>query len=148
MNYDDRISLLKDWFRSDIASRFNMPRDLDPKFVALDVIEGVNRNIPGNLDRSGMNNFVALITKEITHSARTRTLPTPKEFIEACRNAAQSDRERHTEPSQASMDPYLVNANRIRRMEAVSDLCFSEPYKKKLISEYGLTEKDFEPYGK
>ena len=29
LNYDQRISLLKDWFGKEILTRFNMPRDLE-----------------------------------------------------------------------------------------------------------------------
>ena len=45
MNYDQRIAIIKSWFKSDITTRFNMPRDLEPVVVALDAVEAVNSHI-------------------------------------------------------------------------------------------------------
>lgn len=146
MNYDQRISFLKEWFKTDILTRFNMPRDLDPKIVAMDVIESINRNIPSGLDRKQMSVFVATTAKEVTQSARTRTLPSVKEFVEAVRLASQSRREDRTATTQFSLDPFTVNASRIRQGQPVSESYLRDPYRKKLIDEYQVTEGDFEQY--
>jgi hypothetical protein len=146
MNYDERISFLKQWFKTDILTRFNMPRDLDPKIVAMDVIESINRNIPSGLDRTQMSVFVATTAKEVTQSARTRTLPSVKEFIEAVRVASQSRGAERTATTALSLDPYRVNASRIRQGQPVAESYLRDPYRKKLIDEYHLTEGDFEQY--
>lgn len=148
MNYDQRISFLKQWFKDDIVSRFNMPRDLDPTVVAMDVIDAINRNIPDGITQERLSSLVAPIAKEVTQSARTRTLPSVKEFLEAMRNTRQSHGEPRSGPSHLSVDTYQLNADRIRQQNAVSEMYLRDPHRKKLIEEYNLTEKDFEPYDK
>jgi hypothetical protein len=83
MNYDQRINYLKNWFGSDILSRFNMPKELDQKIIAMDTIEAVNRNIPNGVDKERMGQLVASITKELAQSATSRTLPSIKAFVDA-----------------------------------------------------------------
>ena len=117
MNYDERMQFLKDWFKSDIVSRFNMPRDLDPTIVAMDVIEAI-------------------------------TLPSVRDFLEAMKNTSQSHGARSSEPSSSMFNMYAISAERIRQGNAVSDMYLRDPHRKKLIDEYSLTEKDFEPYDK
>jgi len=146
MNYEERISYLKEWLGKDMLSRFNMPRDLDPKIVAMDVIEAINRNIPTNTTKEQMGNLVAFVTKEIAQSAKTRTLPSVREFIEATKKASESRGERRTAPTTTSLDEYHLNANRIRQRGSVADMYLRNPHRKKLIEEYNLTEEDFYPY--
>jgi hypothetical protein len=146
MNYDERISFLKEWFKTDILTRFNMPRDLDPKIVAMDVIESINRNIPSGLNRTQMSVFVATTAKEVTQSARTRTLPSVKEFLDATLIAAQSRGGARTAATTNAPDPHQVNASRIRQGEPVAESYLRDPLRKKLIDEYRLTESDFSKY--
>ena len=148
MNYDQRMSFLKQWFKTDIVSRFNMPRDLDPTIVAMDVIEAINRNLPNPITQERMSQLVASIAKEVTQSAKTRTLPSVKEFTDAIKIALRGDTSRATAPDHRVADPYATNAKRIAQGSAVSDMYLRDPHRKKLIKEYGLTEKDFEPYDK
>jgi hypothetical protein len=148
MNYDQRISRLKDWFGQDIVCRFNMPRDLNPKIVAMDVIEAINSIIPNNTDKEQMGRLLASVTKEAAQSAKTRTLPSTREFIEATREACRSRSQGHTASTATSLDPYQVNANRIRQREPVGDMYLRDPHRKKLIEEYHLTEEDFSGYDK
>ena len=146
LNYDQRISLLKDWFGKEILTRFNMPRDLDPKIVAMDIIEAVNRNIPNNTDAQRMQHLVALTAKEVVQSATTRTVPSVKEFTNAIRKVSQSHGERHTAPVGTSFDPYHLAAKRIRSGEAVSDMYLGGVHREKLINDFGITEADLHPY--
>ena len=148
MNYDERMQFLKDWFKSDIVSRFNMPRDLDPTIVAMDVIEAINRNISDGITRERLSSLVALTAKEVTQSARGRTLPSVRDFLEAMKNTSQSHGARTSEPSSSMFNMYAISAERIRQGNAVSDMYLRDPHRKKLIEEYSLTEKDFEPYDK
>lgn len=146
MNYDQRISLLKDWFAKDILTRFNMPRDLDPKIVAMDIIEAVNRNIPNQTDEQRMQHLVASTAKEVVQSATTRTVPSVKEFTNAIRKVSQSHGERHTGAVSVSFDPYHLAAKRIRSGEAVSDMYLSGVHRQKLINDFGITEAELDPY--
>ena len=146
LNYDQRISLLKDWFAKDILTRFNMPRDLNPKIVAMDIIEAVNRNIPNQVDQQRMHHIVALTAKEVVQSATTRTVPSVKEFTNAIRKVSQSHGERHTGPSKFVLDSYHLAATRIRSGDAVSDMFLSGVHRQKLINDFGITDADLEPY--
>jgi len=146
MNYDARISLLKAWFKEQIVTRFNMPRDLDPKIVALDIIEAINRNIPSQTDEEQMRNLVASIAKEVAQSAKTRTVPSVKEFIEATRNVHRSDTEPRSVGSNDFMDPTHINAQRVRSGEPVSDYYISGKGRQLLIRHAGLNEGDFHNY--
>jgi len=146
LNYDQRISLLKDWFAKDILTRFNMPRDLDPKIVAMDIIEAVNRNIPNQVDQQRMHHIVASTAKEVVQSATTRTVPSVKEFTNAIRKVSQSHGERHTGPSKFVLDSYHLAATRIRSGDAVSDMFLSGVHREKLINDFGITDADLEPY--
>ena len=146
LNYDQRISLLKDWFAKEILTRFNMPRDLDPKIVAMDIIESVNRNIPNNTDAQRMQHLVALTAKEVVQSATTRTVPSVKEFTSAIRKVSQSHGERHSAPVGFSLDSYHLAAKRIRSGDAVSDMYLGGVHREKLIHDFGITEADLHPY--
>lgn len=148
MNYDQRISHLKDWFGREIVCRFNMPRDLDPKIVAMDVIEAINSMIPSATDEAQMSSLLASIAKEAARSAKTRTLPSTREFMEATREACRSRSQGRTAPTPTRMDPYQVNADRIRQREPVADMYLRNPHRKKLIEEYHLTQEDFRGYDK
>ena len=146
MNYDQRMLFLKQWFKSDIVSRFNMPRDLDPTIVAMDVIEAINRNLPSPINRERMSHLVAITAKEVTQSAKTRTLPSVKEFTDGLRMSMRVDGSRATAPTQYLADPHSINAKRIAQEQPVPDMYLRDPHKAKLIKEHGLTERNFEPY--
>ena len=148
MNYEERMTILKEWFKTDMMSRFAMPRDLDPKVVAMDVIESINRNIPSGLNKQQMGSLVASITKEITQSARTRTLPSVKEFMDALKNTPETRSQPRTVQSTHQMDDYALSAQRIRQQSAVSDMYLRDPHRKKLIEEYNITYEDLAPYDK
>lgn len=145
MNYDERILFLKEWFKSDIITRFNMPRDLDPKIVATDIIEAVNRNIPNQINRERMGSIVASIAKDVTQSARTRTLPSVKEFIDAARSVQQSAGDSHSVGSREFLDPIHINAHRVRSGEAVSEYYITGRGRQMLIA-YGVSESDLDKY--
>jgi len=146
MNYDERISFLKEWFKSDIARRFNMPRDLEPTVVAMDIIEAINRNLPSKVTKERMSSLVAPIAKEVTQSAKTRTVPSVKEFMDAMSKVSKSHAEPHTDTSDDLPDPYQLNANRIRSGGAVGELYLRGKHRKKLIEEYHITEEELQPY--
>lgn len=146
MNYDQRINFLKDWFKSDIITRFNMPRDLDQKVVAMDIIEAVNRNIHSGADQQRMSHLVASITKEVTQSAKSRTLPTAKEFVDACSIASNSYREPVVGTSKRDDDPHAITAKRVRSGEAISESYLRGVMRLELQSRHGITDEQLKPY--
>ena len=147
MNYDQRISYLKNWLGTDILSRFNMPRDLDQKIIAMDTIEAVNRNLPSAINKERMGQLVALITKELTQSAQTRTLPNVKAFIEAARFATRGAAAGAIlTPSVSFVDTYKINEARIRAGEAIPDTFLRGTMREQLIARTSITDADLAPY--
>lgn len=147
MNYDQRISYLKNWFGTDILSRFNMPRDLDQKIIAMDTIEAVNRNLPSAINKERMGQLVAIITKELTQSASTRTLPNVKAFIEAARFATRGAAAGAAPTSSVGLDTYKINEARIRAGEAIPDTFLRGTIREQLIARTSITDADLIPYG-
>ena len=148
MNYDQRISYLKNWFGNDILSRFNMPRDLDQKIIAMDTIEAVNNNIPSDVTPERLGQLVASITKELAQSATSRTLPSIKLFIDATRSASKRLREARTEATHSSvgLDTLKITEARIRAGEAISDTFLRGTMREMLIAKTSITDADLAPY--
>lgn len=121
MNYDQRMAVISNWFKADIIPRFNMPRDVDARISATDVMEAVNSNIPSPTTPERMGNLLASITKEVARSAKSRTLPTIKEFIDAARISAQSHQTAsHSANSDGwRIDPLEITVKRVRAGEAI-----------------------------
>jgi len=148
MNYDQRIAHIKEWFGTDILTRFNMPRDLDPKIVALDIIEAINRNLPNKTTKERMHHFTQTITKEVTQTATSRTLPQVKAFTDACKVASQSHGDGRTTAASDFLDPWVIAAKRIASGQPVNEDFLKEPRRSRLISEYKVSESSFEQYNK
>ena len=121
MNYDQRMAIISNWFKADIVPRFNMPRDVDARISATDVMEAVNSNIPSPTTPERMGNLLASITKEVARSAKSRTLPTIKEFVEAARISAQSvQTASHSANSDSwRIDPLEITVKRVREGQAI-----------------------------
>lgn len=124
MNYDQRMAIISNWFKSDIIPRFNMPRDVDPKVSATDVMEAVNANISSHATAERIGDLLASITREIARSAKSRTLPTVKEFVDAARALTQSHKTatHSADYSPNRIDPLQVA---IKRVRSGSPLCES-----------------------
>ncbi len=148
MNYDQRISYLKNWLRNDILSRFNMPRDLDQKIIAMDTIEAVNNNIPSNIDSERLSQLVASITKELAQSATSRTLPSIKLFIDATRSASKKLGEGRTAAARSpeGLDTLKITEARIRAGESISDTFLRGTMREMLIAKTSITDADLEAY--
>lgn len=147
MDYNQRISLITNWFKSDMIVRFNMPKDIDPKVAALDVIEAINSNMPSHFDSERIGNFLASITKEVSRSAKSRTLPTPKDFVDAARASTQTQQiSTHSGLNETGdTDPVKLIAAKVRAGEPIGDgWLFGERRQKllKLVSESQLERYD------
>lgn len=146
MDYNQRVSFISNWFKSDIVIRFNMPRDVDARIAATDVIEAVNSNLPSPLTPERIGDFLASITKEVSRSAKSRTLPTVKEFIDAARASTQSRQTAAHSASDTSrhIDPL---ANAVKRVKAREPVCASwlSGARRKLILNH-VTDDDLKTY--
>lgn len=148
MNYDERIQVIKDWFRNDMLTRFTPPPGADPKMIATDTIEAVNNNIPSNTTKEQMNNILSSLTKDIVHSAKSRTLPIVKDFIVSTRKCTQTLREAGSmaNSTEWSLDPFDVAARRIRAGEPVGEAYLHGRQKAELMRRTGINEGDIQKY--
>jgi hypothetical protein len=146
MNYDQRISHITNWFRTDITIRFNMPRDVDPKIAAMDVIEAINGNLPSPLTEERIGTLLASITREVSRSAKSRTLPTAKEFVDAVRSLTQSGQiATHSSDKEPwRVDPLQIALKRIRAGEALCESWLKGGKREQLLRHINVG--DLEPY--
>ena len=150
MTYEQRMAELKIWFSKEIATRFTMPTGIDPKLSITDTLEAVNNNLPLNITQAQMHHLVASIAKEVVQSARTRTLPQPKDFIVAAANASRSYR---AEPTGAITT--FDDSGQLRRIErlirdrkAVPESWLKGERRKELLAETSVTLSDLAAYDK
>jgi hypothetical protein len=148
MNYEQRVNLIKDWFRNDMLTRFTPPTGADPKAVATDTIEAINNNIPSNTTKEQMSNILSSLTKDIVHSAKSRTLPIVKDFITSTRKCTQTLRDMGSigNSTEWSLDPFDTAARRIRAGEAVSEAYLYGRQKEELMRRTGINEGDIQKY--
>ena len=93
-----------------------------------------------------MSHLVASITKEVAQSAKTRTLPTSKEFVDACSIASQAYREPAVGTSKPDGDLLTITAKRVRAGEAISEFYLRGTMRIELQSKHGITDEQLEPY--
>lgn len=148
MNYDQRIDYILNWFRDNILTRFTPPTGTNAKTLANDIVEAVNSNIPSNLTKEQMDNILSSLTKDIVHSARSRTLPVTKDFIASTRNASQRLRESAGAAldSSWSLDLYQLTARRVRSGEAIAEAFLFGRQREELKARTGITDADLEKY--
>lgn len=148
MNYDQRIDYILNWFRDNILTRFTPPTGTNAKTLANDIVEAVNSNIPSNLTKEQMDNILSSLTKDIVHSARSRTLPVTKDFITSTRNASQKLRESAGAAldSSWSLDLYQLTARRVRANEPIAEAFLFGRQREELKARTGITDADLEKY--
>jgi hypothetical protein len=148
MTYEQRVEIIKDWFRNDMLTRFTPPTGADPKAIATDTIEAVNNNVPSNTTKEQMNNILSSLTKDIVHSAKSRTLPIVKDFITSTRKCTQALREAGSmgKSTERSLDPFDIAARRIRAGEAVSEAFLYGRQKEELKRRTGINDGDIQKY--
>lgn len=146
MNYDERIAHIKDWFKSDITVRFTMPRDIDPKIAANDVIEAINSNLPSPITPERIGNLLASITREVSRSAKSRTLPTAKEFVDAVRALTQSGQiaTQSSDKEAWHTDPLQITIKRIRAGQPFCESWLKGKKREELLRH--VTSAELEPY--
>ena len=146
MDYNQRISHISNWFKSDIIIRFNMPRDVDAKVSAMDVIEAINANLPSPLSAEQIGNLLASITKEVSRSAKSRTLPTIKEFIDAARASTQGRQTASYSADSTSwrIDPLQIAIKRVRAGESLCESWLREPRRAEILKH--VTEQQLRKY--
>ena len=148
MNYDQRITHIKEWFKSDMLTRFTPPSGVDPKLVAIDSIEAVNANLPSKLTSETLSNLLSSMTKEIARAARSRTLPVVKDFIAAAHNASESHRAPRTDASDSpfTIDTFKITEARVRASQPIGDQFLRGTMREQLLARTSVTAEDLDKY--
>jgi len=143
-----RIEWLKSWMVSDVLKRFTPPRDVDPSIAAKDAVELINSNLPSVETREQFEAYLPKILSHMQRNARGRTLPVPKDILEAVHAAVRDSAPRESKPSETpgvSVHTH-INARRIKNGEAVAEYWLSERGMAELLEHTDLTEEDFKKY--
>jgi hypothetical protein len=148
MDYSQRITHIKSWFKSEVTKRFSMPKDLDAVTVATDAIEAVNSNLPSNLTPALLTLLLEKTLKDAMRNARSRTLPLPKDFAESAGRASKDAGASLSAPSSDAkgIDTFKVTEGRIRAGQAISDIFLRGTMRKLLLENTSITESDLVPY--
>lgn len=146
MDYDTRMIAVKQWLKDDILPRFTAPTNVDKATAAHDVAEAVNANIQRleNIDQFRL--YLKDIGKHVTQNARSRTLPVPKDFIEACRVVTKSKAITSGTTVGAKVCPYEITEKRVRAGEPIGSTWLSELGLLDLLARTNLTMEDMQPY--
>lgn len=123
-----------------------MPRDVDAKVAAMDVIDAINSNLSSPLTSERIGNLLASITKEVSRSAKSRTLPTAKEFVDAVRTLTQSGQiSTHSAPNDSwRIDPLMAAVKRVKAGESIPESWLKGGKRQQLLCH--VNESDLEPY--
>jgi len=146
MTYDERMAYLKTWFKEQIATRFTMPSGIDPKIAISDTLDAVNTHLPAQVTREQMGHLVASIAKEVARSARSRTLPQPKEFISAAAMASRSHGEGGWSGMKTSDESSMLDkiASRVAAGESIPQSWLSGQRRRGLLTK--VRPEALEPY--
>jgi predicted RNA-binding Zn ribbon-like protein len=144
LTFEQRMSAVKDWLKEDILPRFGAPPNIDKARAAQDVAEAVNANIPSTQTMDQFKSHLEKIGKRVIQNAKSRILPVPKDFIDACREATKSAAP--VTRTESKLCPYEITERRVRAGEAIGSTWLSELCMADLISKTSLTMKDLEPY--
>lgn len=145
MNFEIRTAMVKAWLRDQILPAFTPPSGVDKTKAVQDIADAVNNSLPRVENREHFAYYLEEVAKNVTRSARSRTLPVPKDFIEACRYATKS-RALDVGTSVWRLCPYKVNAQRIKNKEPVGDYWLEGRGQAELLAHSDLTMEDFSAY--
>jgi len=148
VTYDMRIAAVRAWLKEEIFTRFSAPTGADPKLLANDTAELVNKSLPSVQTMEQFDALLVATRDHLTVTARTRTLPTLPYIKDACRAAIGAGR--HA-PADAGMgacrpDPWRILETRVRNGEAISDHHLTPVGIDDVLLHTNLTKADLDPY--
>jgi hypothetical protein len=148
MNYNQRITHIKQWFKSSVLTRFTPPNGVDPLIVAVDTIEAINANIPADADQRLVDHYLESIIKETTRNAKSRTLPVIEKFTTAAKGVSHraSDVLVIDGPATRVDREYIVTEGRVKRGEAICDSYLSGHKRQTLLMTTSVEQKDLDKY--
>jgi len=146
MNFDQRIAIITNWFKSDIATRFNAPVGVDPKIMASDCIEITNNSIPSGVTPERLRYILDETKKTLVRNAKTRTIPIAKDFSiaaqEVSKRMSPDEKPTQSEP----LDELTINARRIKARQPVSESYLRGNLLQELLNRKLVDEIDIAAY--
>ena len=146
MNFDQRMNAVKQWLRDDILPRFTAPTNIDKVTALQDVADAVNSNIPKIENMQQFQSHLDNVGRKVIQNARSRTLPVPKDFIDACREATKSRTVVSGPPKSGRSCPYAITERRVKAREPIGDTWLSDIQLPDLLAKTNLTMEDMQPY--
>lgn len=146
MTFEQRMLVVKQWLKDEILPRFTAPTNVDKMRTLQDVADAVNANIPRVENPDQFKSHLDSVGRKVVQNAKSRTLPVPKDFIEACREATKSKAINNGVPKSVLMCPYSITEKRVKAGEAIGSTWLSELQLAKLFEKTSLTMEDMQPY--
>jgi len=124
VTYDMRIEAVRAWLKEEIFTRFSAPNGADPRLLANDTAELVNKSLPSVQTMEQFDVLLGATRDHLITTARTRTLPTLPYIKDACRAAIGAGR---SAPAEAGVgayrpDPWRILEKRVRNGEPISEI--------------------------
>jgi hypothetical protein len=146
MNFDLRMQMVRQWLKDDLLPRFSAPNNVDKATAANDVAETVNANLPFVQSKDQFKFYLDAVCKHVIRNARGRTLPVPKDFVDACREAAKTKTSESAIRTEWRCNPYKITERRVKAGEAIGSTWLSERAIRDLIANTSLTICELQPY--
>lgn len=146
MNFDLRMQMVRQWLKDDLLPRFSAPTNVDKATAANDVAETVNANLPSVKSKDQFKFYLDAVCKHVVRSARGRTLPVPKDFVDACREAAKTKTSENAISQEWKINPYKLTERRVKAGQAIASTWLSQRAIRDLIANTSLTLGDLQPY--
>lgn len=146
MNFDIRIQIVRQWLKDDILPRFSAPSNVDKATAVNDVVDTVNSNLPSVQNKDQFKSYLESVRKNVVRNSRGRTLPVPKDFVDACREAAKVKTSEGAINQAWRINPYQITEKRIRNGEAIASTWLSDRAICDLIANTTLTTSELQPY--
>lgn len=147
MKYEDRIAIVRAWFKDEITKRYTMPSGLDATTVATDIIESINNNIPAQAEAVDFKIILEHTLKHVTRTTRTRTLPVVGMFLAGVAEGVKRiDVSTYVEPTEPVDTMVQLTAKRIKAGEAIGDMWLRGTLRAQLLNHTNITEDDLAKY--
>jgi hypothetical protein len=144
MIFEQRMALVKAWMKEEIMPRFSPPSGLDASKLAMDIAEAVNSAVPNVTNEQHFKYLLEQVQKNILKSARTRVMPTVKEFSAACSKLAIPDEAKVNEGWK--LCPYTITEKQVRSDQPIAAYWLEEHRLAELLDNTNLTMEDMRKY--
>jgi len=150
MNYGYRINLIKKELEN-LLSSYSIPmhlrHDEDVKAKEIEIIsKALNQLFPNDCNQEIISGAFERAELKIKAAHMSRSWPKASDIATAIKVSIASDSEASGVSATWYPDPKVINANRIKRGEPVSEFYINGKLGEELINDGLITEHDLQPY--